>query len=116
MESLIRIDEVITEWNNGAPNGFRLCEDVNNIELCFKAIDNTTDCVMLMAFIHYQAFIVSIYASLLHPVVLGDNDQLLSFVQQSSLGKALKAGHILIHAVSHISAVAEGTSECKCVI
>lgn len=113
MDSLIRLEGVLLEWGSQAPEVFQLCTDINDIEACMELIDNTTDCIMLMSFIHYQSFVVSVYSSLLHPITLGDNDQLLSIVQQRSLEKSLKAGHVLIHTVNRISAVAENASACK---
>lgn len=105
---------MISDWSKQAPDGYCLCGDLNNIESCVEGIDSTSDCVLLMSFIHYQAFIVSIYSSLLQPIALGnDHNQLLSFIQQSSLEKSLKAGQLLIHAVNRISIIAEGTSLCK---
>ncbi|KAG2198331.1 hypothetical protein INT47_003044 [Mucor saturninus] len=112
LESLIRLEGVLLEWGSHAPEVFKLCTDMNDTDALLEIIDNTTDCVMLISFIHYQSFIVSVYSSLLHPITLGDNDQLLSIVQQRSLEKSLTAGHVLIHAVSRISAIAEGTSLC----
>lgn len=107
------MEDVIAEWNNSIPDELRLCADITNVDMCVTAIDKTTDCVLLLTFIHCQTFLVSIYPYLLHPVVLGKNqDELLSCVQQRSLENSLRACRLLIHAVHRIS-LADISTYCK---
>lgn len=104
---------MILEWSNSIPKEFRLCIDLKDIDLCKAAVDKSTDSVVLMLFIQFQSFIISIHSCLLQPIALGsDNDQLLSFVQRRSLDTSLKGCKLIIHAVLRISQTKD-TTVCK---
>jgi hypothetical protein len=106
------MEDVMKEWAAAIPAEFRLCSDLYDSELCYKAIDEATDSVLLTNFIQFHIFHVSIYSCLLQPKSLSDyGQQLLSWVQEHSLSKALKSCQLVLHAI-HRLAVADATS-CK---
>lgn len=103
---------MIKEYTKDVPAELRLCDDLNDIRLCYDVIEKTTDSVLLINFIQFHIFIASIYSCLLQPKALTDQDQqLLSLVQQHSLSQALKSCQLLIHGIHRLAIV--NTSSCK---
>lgn len=104
---------MISEWVSTIPQEFRLCIGEKDMDLCKIVLDRTTDTVVLITFIQFQAFLINEYSCLLQPIALGnDNDQLLSFVQQRSLDKSLRGCKLLMHAVLRLSQTEDATV-CK---
>lgn len=100
------------EWAQSMPAEFRLCDDLYDADMCFRAIDQATDSVLLTNFIQFHIFHVSTYSCLLQPKSMADYaQQILSWVQEHSLGMALKSCRLLLYAI-HRLAVAD-TASCE---
>ena len=103
---------MIKEYTNNVPAELRLCDDLNDVRLCYDVMEKTTDSVLLMNFIQFHIFIAGIYSCLLQPKALTNQDQqLLSLVQQHSLSQTLKSCQLLIHGIHRLSIV--NMSSCK---
>ena len=103
---------MIKEYTNNVPAELRLCDDLNDVRLCYDVMENTTDSVLLMNFVQFHIFIAGIYSCLLQPKALNNQDQqLLSLVQQHSLNQALKSCQLLIHGIHRLAIV--NMSSCK---
>ncbi|KAL7312429.1 hypothetical protein PS15m_008189 [Mucor circinelloides] len=114
-ESIVRMEDVMKEWARSIPDEFRLCDDLYDEELCFKAIDQATDSILLTNFIQFHIFHVSTYSCLLQPKSMADYaQQILSWVQEHSLAMALKSCRLLLYAI-HRLAVAD-TSSCNYIL
>lgn len=113
LEAIVRLEAVLQEWAASLPAEFRLCNDLYDKEACFKAIDQTTDSVVLITFIHFHIFHVSNYSCLLQPKSLhGETQQqLLSWVQEHALQKALKSCQLALYAIHRLT-MAE-TNSCE---
>lgn len=105
LEAIIKLETVLQEWAASLPAEFRLCNDLYDKEACFKAIDQTTDSVVLITFIHFHIYHVSTYSCLLQPKSLhGETQQqLLSWVQEHSLQKALRSCQLALYAIHRLS-------------
>ncbi|GAN09053.1 hypothetical protein MAM1_0240c08575 [Mucor ambiguus] len=113
LESIVKLETVLQEWAMSLPAEFRLCHDLYDKEACFKAIDQTTDSVVLTTFIHFHIFHVSTYSCLLQPKSLhGETQQqLLSWVQERSLQKILRSCQLALYAIHRLT-MAE-TNSCN---
>ncbi|KAL7334187.1 hypothetical protein PS15p_202991 [Mucor circinelloides] len=112
-ESIIKLETVLQEWAMSLPAEFRLCNDLYDKEACFKAIDQTTDSVVLATFIHFHMFHVSTYSCLLQPKTLYDEtqQQLPAWVQEHSLQRALRSCQLALYAIHRLT-MAE-TNSCN---
>lgn len=112
-ESIVRLEDVINEWFNCIPIKFRVSADFRSETMCKAAVDETSDCILLMTFLHFHLFLVNIYSSLAQPIALNEhNDLLLPIVQQACLHHTLKGCRLLLHTVYRIFAL-KGPSQCK---
>ncbi|KAK4516375.1 uncharacterized protein ATC70_011346 [Mucor velutinosus] len=113
LESIVKLETVLREWAMALPAEFRLCNNLYDKEACYEAIDQTTDSVVLITFIHFHIFHVSIYSCLLQPKSLhGESQQpLLSWVQEHSLKKALRSCQLALYAIHRLT-MAE-TNSCS---
>ena len=103
-ESIIRLQDAIAEWHASTPDKYRLCDNYLDVACCKEAIQTTADTTLLLAFMHFQVISTIIYSSLLRPVALkAKSDQLLSFIQNHTLEKALDGCRLLILAVRRVS-------------
>ncbi|KAF1801225.1 Zn(2)-C6 fungal-specific transcription factor [Mucor lusitanicus] len=103
-ESILVMEEVIKEYTKAVPAEFRLCDDLNSAKMCYYAIENTTDSVLLVNFVQFHILQMSVYSSLLQPKALSNQgQQLLSSIQEHSLEKALKSAQFILCGIRRLA-------------
>ncbi|KAG2234988.1 hypothetical protein INT48_000230 [Thamnidium elegans] len=111
-ESIVVLEDVISEWVSSFPDEFRLCDNIKDVDQCIRAIDQTNEFALLSAFIQCQLFIINIYSYLLKPVATGtDYDQLCLRVQQRSSDNTRDGCRLLVCAIRRISQL-ENNGKC----
>ncbi|EPB85686.1 hypothetical protein HMPREF1544_07512 [Mucor circinelloides 1006PhL] len=110
-ESILVMEDVIKEYTKAVPAEFRLCDDLNNVEMCFHAIENTVDSVLLVNFVQFHILQMSVYSCLLQPKALNSQgQQLLSSIQEHSLENALKSTQFILCGIRRLAAA--DTTSC----
>lgn len=111
-ESILVMEDVIKEYTKAVPADLRLCDDLNSAEMCYYAIENTTDSALLVNFVQFHILQISVYSSLLQPKALSNQgQQLLSSIQEHSLEKALKSAQFILCGIRRLATV--NTTTCK---
>ncbi|KAG1233265.1 hypothetical protein G6F68_007693 [Rhizopus microsporus] len=102
-ETVARMDQFLLDFGKNIPSEWRLCDNVFDEAKCRKALDQTTNPVAIHAFLHFAVLIVILYVTILQPVSVNDeNDLLLQHIQRNALEKSLKMSRLLLYGVQRL--------------
>lgn len=97
------MDQFLLDFGKNIPSEWRLCDNVFDEAKCRKALDQTTNPVAIHAFLHFAVLIVILYVTILQPVSVNDeNDLLLQHIQRNALEKSLKMSRLLLYGVQRL--------------
>ncbi|KAI7900051.1 uncharacterized protein BX663DRAFT_519457 [Cokeromyces recurvatus] len=111
-ESIVRLEAIFKEWASTLPDDFRICDDLKDFDKCKKAIDETSDLILLITFLGFHSFHINFYAYLLQPIAHGPNEQILNYVEQYSLNQSLQSCYLLNYTIQRIFALKRNQSAC----